>query len=63
MLASPRSCSVCQRLRSRGSFEPAHGIFICVQCELDAKQFLEIQESIWGAGGKDEQGSRPAGEA
>jgi hypothetical protein len=48
------SCSVCQRSRTRGSYDQAHDVFICAECERDAKQFIEIQDSIWDKGGEDE---------
>ena len=51
---SPRSCSVCQRPRTRGSYDPAHDVFICAECMRDAKQFIEIQDSIWEKAGGDE---------
>jgi hypothetical protein len=31
----------------RGSFNDAGDIFICAKCQADAKQFIEIQDSIW----------------
>lgn len=49
-VAVPRSaviCAVCHRLRVRGSFSDAGDVFICAECQADAKQFIEIQDSIW----------------
>lgn len=46
----PRSaitCAVCQRLRTRGCHNHAGDVFICAECEADAKQFIEIQDDIW----------------
>ena len=31
----------------RGSFSDAGDVFICSECQADAKQFIEIQDSIW----------------
>jgi len=49
-IAVPRTavtCVVCHRLRVRGSFSDAGDVFICAECQADAKQFIEIQDSIW----------------
>ena len=49
-VAVPRTaltCVVCHRLRVRGSFSEAGDVFICAECQADAKQFIEIQGSIW----------------
>jgi hypothetical protein len=35
-----------------------HDIFICVDCERDAKQLIEIQDDIWSKA-EDEQGTDP----
>ncbi len=40
-------CAVCQRLRIRGSHNHAGEVFICAQCQADAKQFIEIQDTLW----------------
>ena len=48
--AVPRSavtCAVCQRRRTRGSHNHEGDVFICAECQADAKQFIEIQDSIW----------------
>jgi hypothetical protein len=34
-------------LRVRGSFSDAGDVFICAECQADAKQFIEIQDIIW----------------
>jgi len=44
---TPVTCVVCHRLRVRGSFNDAGDVFICAECQADAKQFIEIQDSIW----------------
>lgn len=31
----------------RGSLNDAGDIFICAQCQTDAKQLIEIQDSTW----------------
>ena len=46
----PRSavtCVVCQYLRVEGSFSDAGDIFICSECQANAKKLFEIQDSIW----------------
>ncbi|MCP4958935.1 MAG: hypothetical protein GY925_06645 [Actinomycetia bacterium] len=46
----PRSaviCAVCHRLRVHGVFSDEGDVFICTQCQADAKQFIAIQDSIW----------------
>ncbi len=40
-------CVVCHRSRGHGSFNDAGDVFICTECQANAKQFLEIQDSIW----------------
>jgi len=45
-----RECAVCQQLRTRGSYDPDHDVFICVGCERHAKQFLQIQDDLYGGG-------------
>ena len=47
MTRSAATCAVCQRLRTRGSRNQAGDVFICAECQEDAKQFIEIQDSIW----------------
>ncbi|MGD9796172.1 MAG: hypothetical protein AB7V43_22125 [Acidimicrobiia bacterium] len=46
MARSDVVCVVCQRSRARGG----HGgdVFVCAQCRDDARQLIEIQDSIWG---------------
>jgi len=51
--AVPRStvtCAVCQRSRTRGSHNRAGDVFICVECQADAEQFIAIQDSICAVG-------------
>ncbi len=46
----PRSavtCVVCHYLRVEGSFSDAGDIFICSECQANAKKLFEIQDSIW----------------
>ena len=52
--AMPRSavvCAVCRQSRIRGGHNPAGDVFICAECQADASQFIEIQDSIWGEAG------------
>ena len=44
------TCAVCHRSRTRGSHNDAGDVFIYVECQADAKQFVEIQDSIWAVG-------------
>lgn len=30
-----------------GSFNDAGDVFICAECQADAREFIEIQDSIW----------------
>ena len=49
-VAVPRAsttCVVCHRLRGAGSFNDAGDVFICTECQANAKQFIEIQDGIW----------------
>lgn len=53
--AVPRSavtCVVCQRSRTRGSHNHAGDVFVCAECQADAKQFIAIQDSIWVEAGE-----------
>lgn len=53
--AVPRSavtCAACQRLRIPGSNDRVGDIFICGQCQADAKQLFEIQDRIWAKAGE-----------
>ena len=40
------TCVVC-RLSRRDDAQHEGDVFICAQCQADAKQFLEIQDRIW----------------
>ncbi len=40
------TCVVCHRLRVHGSFSDAGDVFICNECQADAKKLIEIQDSI-----------------
>lgn len=45
-----RECAVCQQLRTRGSYGRDHDDFVCVGCERDARQFLKVQDDLYGGG-------------
>ena len=47
MPRSPVTCAVCHYLRVEGSFSDSGDIFICSECQANAKKLLEIQDSIW----------------
>jgi hypothetical protein len=50
----PRSvvvCAVCRQSRIGGDQNRAGDVFICAECQADATQFIEIQDSIWGEEG------------
>lgn len=44
---SAPSCAMCQRSLRDGSQRDARDVFICAQCQADAKQLFEIQDRIW----------------
>ena len=44
---SAMMCAVCRRKRTRGARNRAGDIFVCVECQADARQFIEIQDSVW----------------
>lgn len=62
--AMPRTavaCVVCHRLRMHGSFSDAGDVFICDGCQADAKQLIEIQDSIWSETAETSEGTdKPA---
>lgn len=41
------TCVVCHYLGVQGSFSDAGDIFICSECQANAKKLFEIQDSIW----------------
>ena len=41
------TCVVCNHLRVHGSFSDSGDIFICSECQANAKKLFEIQDSIW----------------
>ncbi len=41
------TCVVCHYLRVQGSFSDAGDIFICSECQANAKKLFEIQDRIW----------------
>lgn len=46
----PRSaivCAVCRQSRIGGIHNQAGDVFICAECQDDAKQLIDIQDSIW----------------
>lgn len=47
MPRSADTCVVCHYLRVEGSFSDAGDIFICSECQANAKKLFEIQDSIW----------------
>jgi hypothetical protein len=48
------TCADCQRSRTRGSHNHTGDIFISAECQADAHQFIEIQDSIWVQAGEAE---------
>lgn len=40
------TCAVCRQSRTRGSSDESGEVFICVGCQADAEQLLEIQDAI-----------------
>ena len=51
------TCAICHRQRVRGSHDESGAIFICVQCQADAKQFIEIQDAVWGSADDTDEGA------
>ena len=45
-------CAMCRRPRIHGQYDQRGVVFICTQCQADAKQFIRIQDSIWDDAGK-----------
>jgi len=45
-----QECTVCQQIRPRGSYDHEQDVFVCAGCQRDAKQFLEIQDDLYGDG-------------
>ena len=52
MPSSAFTCGACQRSRIRGSFDRSGKVFICAECQADAKQLFEIQDRIWAVASK-----------
>lgn len=50
--SSAVTCGACQRPWTRGSFNSTGDVFICAQCQADAKQLFEIQDRIWAKAGQ-----------
>ena len=44
---SVETCVVCHRSQTRGSRDQDGDIFICAECQADAEQFIEIQDTLW----------------
>jgi hypothetical protein len=51
MPPSVETCVVCHRSQTRGSRNQDGDIFICAECEADAEQFIEIQDTLWPEAG------------
>jgi hypothetical protein len=43
---------VCRRSRTSGSHHETLDLFICDDCQADAKKLFEIQDSIWPDAGR-----------
>jgi hypothetical protein len=43
---------VCRRVRACGSHHETLDLFICDDCQADAKKLFEIQDSIWSDAGR-----------
>jgi hypothetical protein len=58
---SPSTCGVCRRSRACGSHHETLDLFICDDCQADAKKLFEIQDSIWPDAGRstDESEKQP----
>lgn len=60
---SATPCIVCRRLRLHGSFSDSGDVFVCTGCQADAKQFIEIQDSLWAeiadTGGSGDAANKP----
>ena len=41
-------CAVCHRLRTRGAHSLVGDVFVCAECQADAAQFIDIQDSGGG---------------
>jgi len=53
-------CAVCHRSQTRGSRNQDGDIFIFAECQADAEQFIEIQDTLWleaGAAGESTGGA------
>ena len=49
-MVDPAVCVVCRYTRSRSADDyGTDEVFICAQCQADAKQLFAIQDSIYGA--------------
>jgi hypothetical protein len=44
---SVETCAVCHRSQTRGSRNQDGDLFICAECQADAEQFIEIQDTLW----------------
>lgn len=47
MTPTAETCAVCHRSQTRGPRNQDGDIFICVECQADAEQFIEIQDKLW----------------
>ena len=59
MPPSVETCVVCHRSQTRGSRNQDGDIFICSECEADAEQFIEIQDTLWPEAGVGESPNGP----
>ena len=51
MTRSPSTCGVCRQLRTRGPHHQTLDLFICDDCQADAKKLFAIQDGIWAHAG------------
>lgn len=51
MPRTPVVCAVCHQVDRSGSYSQRRDIFICTSCQADAKQLMEIQDTIWPMAG------------
>ena len=60
---TPVACAVCRRVDRPGSYSQTRDVFICTSCQADAKQLIEIQDSIWPGDGDASRSSDEAGQS
>lgn len=59
---TPVACAVCNKSGRPGTWSPARDIFICTSCQADARQLMEIQDSIWPVAGDTGRSSDETGQ-